>query len=222
MPLQNRVGPWGRLHAVPARGTLTGNRGIIHDAQKRIVAQYRSKAWITCALEYKGRRRVPMGGRSWTELFFLDEATAFAAGHRPCAYCRRERFNEFKAAWIAANPGRVSKNPKIQEIDAVLHEERLNPDGSKRTWEAELGSLPDGVMVEIERKAWLVKGKYLREWQFRGYSTRREKSDHQRIIVLTARSVVAAIRDGFSANTCFLNRPQTILKLRGGPKRRGG
>jgi hypothetical protein len=171
MPLQNRVDPWGRLHAVSARGTLTGNRGIIHNEKKQIVRQWSSKAWITCTLDFRGRRRVPMSQRSWTELFFLDEATAFAAGHRPCGYCRRERYNEFKAAWLAANPGKTSKDPRIQEIDAVLHAERVNPDGSKRTWEAALGSLPDGVMIEIDGFAWLKSNGELKQWGFGGYAT---------------------------------------------------
>jgi hypothetical protein len=198
MPLQNRVDPWGRLHAVSARGTLTGNRGIIHNEQKQIVRQWSSKAWITCTLEFRGRQRVPMGQRSWTELFFLDEATAFAAGHRPCAYCRRERYNEFKAAWLAANPGKTSKNPRIQEIDAVLHAERVNPDGSKRTWEAELGSLPDGVIVEFSGKAWVLWKRRAHRWDFNGTASANNVIDAtMKSFVLTPRSIVSTFQSGF-------------------------
>lgn len=94
MPLQNRVTPTGRLEAVPARGAWTGNRGIIHNERREVVAQWRSKAWITCLLSFRGRRRPVFSPHTWSELFFLDEATAFSAGHRPCAYCRRPRARE--------------------------------------------------------------------------------------------------------------------------------
>jgi hypothetical protein len=106
MPLQNRVDPWGRLVALNLRGTWLGNRGILHNEKKKIIAPWRHKAWVTCQLEFKGRKRQIFSPGSYSELFFLDEVTAFAAGHRPCAECRRDRYNEFKAAWLAMNlPG---------------------------------------------------------------------------------------------------------------------
>ena len=118
-PLQNRVLPTGEIVAIPARGTMTGNRGILHRPDKTLGrARWTHKAWICCVIDFRGRRRDVMGGRSWTELFFLDEAVAFAAGHRPCAYCRRPAYTAFKAAWDGA--------PKATEMDRVLHLERLD------------------------------------------------------------------------------------------------
>src|SRR5262245_6877749 len=94
-PKQNRVDPFGRLHAVEARGTWMGNRGVLHNERGQVVAQWRLKRWITCTLSFKNRWRPVFTPRRYSELFFLDEATAFSAGHRPCAECRRERYNEF-------------------------------------------------------------------------------------------------------------------------------
>ena len=108
MPLQNRVDPYGKLHAIAARGAWMGNRGILHDDEKRIVAPWRLKRWITCALTFRGRKRQVFAPHRYSELFFLDEATSFAAGHRPCAECRRERYNEFRAAWFEANQAAIS------------------------------------------------------------------------------------------------------------------
>src|SRR3984893_9841337 len=123
MPLQNRVTAFGEIVAIPQRGMFTGNRGIIHDPATRTLLKKRwaTKAWLICLCEYEGRRRVVMGGRSWTELFFLDEAVALAAGHRPCFYCRRQSAEAFRAAWTMGRGGEV---PYAAEIDAVLHEER--------------------------------------------------------------------------------------------------
>src|SRR5215470_5625755 len=149
MPLQNRVDPWGQLHAVAARGTLLGNRGIIHNPAREIVAQWRTKAWITCRLAWKGWQRTVMRPGSWTELFFLDEATAFAAGHRPCAVCRRERFSEFKTAWLAANPALTPVTSRVTEIDKILHTERTRRGGGKVTYEEELADVPDGALIEL-------------------------------------------------------------------------
>ncbi len=116
MPLQNRVTPTGDIIATPHRGMFTGNRGIIHDpATKTLTRRWASQAWLTCVCEFRGRRRDVMGGRSWTELFFLDEATAFAAGHRPCFYCRGIDANRFRAAWEAGNG---VANILAREIDA--------------------------------------------------------------------------------------------------------
>src|SRR5215470_16227290 len=130
MPLQNRVTPFGEIVAIAQRGMFTGNRGIIHDPATRTLLKRRwtSKAWIICSCEYKGRRREPMAGRSWTELFFLDEAVALAAGHRPCFVCRREAAERFRDCWrTATGSPRASANA----IDIVLHQERLER-GRKR------------------------------------------------------------------------------------------
>jgi len=199
MPLQNRVNPWGQLHAVPARGTLLGNRGIIHNHAREIVAQWRTKAWITCRLAWKGWRRTIMRPGSWTELFFLDEATAFAAGHRPCAYCRRARFTEFKTAWLAANPAVIpSATPRIAEIDNILHAERARRGGGKVTFEEELSALPDGAMIELDGAAHLIWRRQLLKWSFNGYSPGETPRPSQRTVrVLTPASIVRTFRNGF-------------------------
>ena len=129
MPLQNRVTPTGDIIATPHRGMFTGNRGIIHDpATKTLTRRWASRAWLTCLCDFRGWRREVMGGRSWTELFFLDEATAFSAGHRPCFFCRRQDANRFRAAW---EKGNGFANVRAGDIDAVLQAERLSG-GKKR------------------------------------------------------------------------------------------
>src|SRR5687768_2583878 len=125
MPLQNRVTAFGDIVAISQRGIFTGNRGIIHDPRTRTLLKKRwaTKAWLICLCEYKERRRAVMGGRSWTELFFLDEAVALAAGHRPCFFCRRRAAEAFRQAWAK---GRGVSAPRAAEMDAVLHAERLD------------------------------------------------------------------------------------------------
>src|ERR1700681_773192 len=120
MPLQNRVTPFGDIVAISQRGLFMGNRGIIHDPATKTLLKKRwaTKAWLICVCEYKGRWREVMGGRSWTELFFLDEAVALAAGHRPCFFCRRQSAEAFRAAWTKARGGEA---PPAAEMDAVLH-----------------------------------------------------------------------------------------------------
>src|SRR5450755_4306329 len=172
MPLQNRVTPAGEIIATPHRGMFTGNRGIIHDPATRtlLARRWANKAWLTCVCEFKGRRREVMGGRSWTELFFLDEATAFAAGHRPCFECRRKDYNRFKSFWLQGNPEYgFSKKTSIQEIDQVLHRERLKPDADKSGFMANLEDLPDGVFIEFEGQPWLLADKLLYQWTPFGY-----------------------------------------------------
>ncbi len=168
MPLQNRVTPQGDIIATPHRGMFTGNRGIIHDpASKTLTRRWASPAWLTCVCEFRGRRRQVMGGRSWTELFFLDEATAFAAGHRPCFFCRRDDANRFRAAWQAGNGAGPVRAP---EIDAVLHRERLQ--GGRKRLHAlpmPLEKLPDGVMLQGGGESYLIaRGRVLR-WSPGGY-----------------------------------------------------
>ena len=129
MPLQNRVDPFGNLFRTDARGTMMGNRGGVMHRDREILRTFKSRRWITCLLEFKGRRRVVMTEKRYTELFFLDEAVAFAAGHRPCAECRRERFNAFKQAW-----GRLKgldKLPFADEMDLVLHAARIDSGRNK-------------------------------------------------------------------------------------------
>ena len=156
MPLQNRVTPTGDIIATPHRGLFTGNRGIIHDpATKTLTRRWASQAWLTCVCEFRGRRRTVMGGRSWTELFFLDEATALAAGHRPCFYCRRDDANRFRAAWELGNG---VANLSARELDATLHRERLDG-GAKRRHELPMppDRLPDGAMLQEGAQIYLIR-----------------------------------------------------------------
>jgi hypothetical protein len=126
MPRQNRVDPFSEIIATPARGTLMGNRGRLHNESGQIIRPYKGKRWIICQLQYKGRRRQIMAPGRYTELFFLDEATALAAGHRPCAECSRSRFKEFVEAWVQANPELIT-GTKVSagQLDTILHQERV-------------------------------------------------------------------------------------------------
>ncbi len=174
MPLQNRVDPFGNLVATPARGTLMGNRGLLHNPQQQIVRPFALKAWITCLLHYKNMYRKVMQPGLYTELFFLDEATAFAAGHRPCAFCRRADFDRFRKAWLDVNGAdhRLDEKSKITAIDAVLHAERMDERRQKRRYPARLDQLPDGVLVTIPdtpQVARLLSRGRLLEWTAEGY-----------------------------------------------------
>ena len=202
-PLQNRVTPFGDLIATPARGTLMGNRGRLHDPARRIVRRVASgyRAWVTCLLAFRGRRRPVMAPNRYTELFFLDEATALAAGHRPCGECRRADFRRFKATWLVANRDRgLGPDVLIGAIDRELHRDRLGPDGRPRTYLAELGSLPDGVFVVLPdvAEALLVWRGSLAPWSPTGYAALRESPRDQRARVLTPRSTVATIAAGYA------------------------
>jgi hypothetical protein len=200
MPLQNRVDPYGRLHAVEARGAWMGNRGILHDDEKRIVAPWRLKRWITCTLSFRGRKRQVFAPHRYSELFFLDEATSFAAGHRPCAECRRERYNEFRAAWIEANSGRTAdRKPGAEEIDSVLHVERAIRGGGKKTWQAHLAELPRGTCIEHRGRAHLVWSGKLWPWTFAGYEDPVPMcAAAPQVAVLTPQSVVRVFESGFT------------------------
>src|SRR5262245_23854122 len=156
MPLQNRVTPFGDIVAIAQRGLFMGNRGIIHDPATRtlLTRRWTNKAWIICVCEFRGKRREVMRRNSWTELFFLDEATALAAGHRPCYYCRRDDALAFAAAWKRAHR---MKRVSAPQMDARLHAERLNK-GAKRVhaFACAPGELPDGAMVALSGDAYLV------------------------------------------------------------------
>ena len=169
MTLQNRVTPFGDIVAVPDRGIFTGNRGIIHDPATRTLTRRRwtTRAWIVCVCAFRDRRREVMAQRSWTELFFLDEATAFAAGHRPCFYCRRADAKAFQAAWSAGN--RIDP-PRAPAMDAVLHRERLDGRAKRRhPLPDPAAALPDGAMVAAGDAAFLVSGGRARRWAPAGY-----------------------------------------------------
>jgi hypothetical protein len=169
MPLQNRVTPTGDIIATPHRGLFTGNRGIIHDPATKTLLKKRwsSPAWLTCVCEFRGRRREVMARRSWTELFFLDEATALAAGHRPCFYCRRDHANGFRAAWETGNG---VNDVHAHAIDSVLHRERFASSKKLHALRMPIGKLPDGAMVQQGEQSFLVtKGRALL-WSPAGYA----------------------------------------------------
>lgn len=169
MPLQNRVTPRGEILAMPERGFFTGNRGIIHDPATRGLLRKRwaCKTWLVCRLDYQGRRRDVMGGRSWTELFFLDEATALAAGHRPCFFCRRAAAEGFRAAWARGNGG---DPPAAAAMDAALHRERLDRGGKRlHALPDRIAALPDGAMVAAGGDAYVVAGGACFRWSPAGY-----------------------------------------------------
>jgi hypothetical protein len=201
MPLQNRISPFSTLTATPERGTWTGNRGVIHNANKEIVRNYAVKYWITCELKYKNFQRKVMTPNRWTELFFLDEATAFAAGHRPCGFCRNPDFKRFKSLWLLANGERygLATNVKIDIIDNYIHQERLDPNGSQKTFKAVLNTLPDGIFIAFEdtEKAFLWYQQNLYEWSFSGYTKILEFVQNQEVDVLTPLSYVEVFRAGY-------------------------
>ena len=196
MPFQNRVTPTGDIVAHPARGTLTGNRGILHDGPGRLGSRrWTTKAWITCALQFKGRHREVMSGRSWTELFFLDEATALAAGHRPCAECRRADYDAFRAAWACANAG--ENLPKAPQMDAVLHAERVEPYTRRQiTHSRPARDLPVGTLVRLGEESWLVEKGRLHLWSLDGYTQKRSLPNGE-ITVLTPVSIVKVLTSGY-------------------------
>ncbi|HKO72217.1 MAG TPA: hypothetical protein VJV58_14915 [Bradyrhizobium sp.] len=194
MPLQNRVTPTGDIIATPHRGMFTGNRGIIHDPEtKTLTRRWASRAWLTCLCEFKGRRRDVMGGRSWTELFFLDEATAFAAGHRPCFFCRRDDANRFRIAW---QDGNCVTNILAREIDAVLHVERLSS-GKKRLHQLPmpLKELPDGAMLQAGSESYLMLQGHPLLWSPGGY--REAPGKLEGAMLLTPPSTLRALSAGY-------------------------
>jgi hypothetical protein len=188
VPLQNRVTPLGELVADPGRGLVYGNRGCLHDESGRIRRRYNGKRWIACRLEFQGWKRSPLlqPGR-FTELFFLDEATAFAAGHRPCALCRRADYNRFVALWRELHPGQAGAD----SIDAQLDVERL---GLRE--EARLDGLPDGAFILRDGEPWLVLGPQLLRWTPAGYSERIPRP-FGRAVLVTPPSLVAVLRSGW-------------------------
>jgi hypothetical protein len=199
-PRQNRVDPFGNIIAVPARGTLMGNRGCLHDDQGRIRRPFRLQRWIFCLLAFKGRRRRVMAPGKYTELFFLDEATALAAGHRPCAECQRERFNLFRQFWADANRELCGNStPSAQALDAALHRERITDTGTKVTYPAHISDLPNGVMLSLpdSPQPYLLWRHQLLAWEPAGYGERRSADEHSLVSVLTPRSVVRALALGY-------------------------
>ncbi|HUF86490.1 MAG TPA: hypothetical protein VMM59_03840 [Thermohalobaculum sp.] len=196
MPLANRVTPLGEIVAAPWRGSLMGNRGILHDAGRRLgVARWRHRTWIACVLAFRGRRRAVMAPGRYTELFFWDEACALAAGHRPCHECRRADARRFRTAWGAAGlPGATAA-----EIDRVLHAARVTRERRQVTHEAELADMPDGVFLALPESplAPLLKWRgSLWRWSGDGYA-QAGPARRGTVRVLTPAPIVAAIGAGY-------------------------
>ncbi len=201
MPRKNRVTPFGEIVATPEQGTMMGNRGILHDSAGDILRPWQVKRWLICVLEFRGRHRTVMAPNRYTELFFLDEATALSAGHRPCAECRRARFLAFRDAWAAgnlpaANPGMI----RATVMDERLHAERTGPRRTKRTFRANIDDLPDGVFISMDGEqtgACLISGNDLLAWTPAGYRERMARPAAREVSVLTPESTVRAIRSGY-------------------------
>jgi hypothetical protein len=178
-----------------------GNRGRIHNEQRRLKRRHWDrKAWITCVLEFKNRHREVMGPSGYTELFFLDEATAFAAGHRPCAECRRADAKRFKNLWVDANGALLhGKAGTLSNLDVILHAERMSRDGAQRFWEAPVGDVPDGVMVCLDdpRAAFLLLQGDLYRWSPGGYVERGTALPGKTVTVLTTPSVTRVLAAGY-------------------------
>lgn len=199
MPLQNRVTPEGEIVATPHRGLLMGNRGGAFHRPDRTLGRRRwaSRQWIACLLAFKGRHREIMQPRSYTELFFLDEATALAAGHRPCFECRRTDARRFAELWATALG--LAEPPPAPRMDCVLHAERLDARGEKRIFLAEIADLPDGVMLQSGSPDvdYLIDGPYLFPWTLAGYRAPVSRPPQGVVRVLTPPSIVAVLSAGY-------------------------
>ncbi len=192
MALQNRVTPFGEIVALPGRGLMMGNRGILHDGSRQIVRSWQVRRWIACLLEFRGRRRAMMTPHRYTELFFLDEAVALAAGHRPCAECRREDYRRFQSYWRECHGGDAGAGA----MDLRLHAERL-AGKEKRTYRAELAALPDGAFIALDGAPWLLWGASLYAWSDGCYVGGRARPARQAVDVLTPPSIVAILAAGY-------------------------
>ena len=192
MPLQNRVDPFGNLFATPARGLLMGNRGgRLHDAARALGSRrWASKQWICCKLEFNHRQR-DVWGDGYSELFFLDEVAALAAGHRPCFECRRKDSENFAALFSGKK-----KRATAPAMDSLLHAERL--DGTaKRTHRRAIDDLPDGAMIAFDDGAYAVRGEYLLRWSPSGYDKKRARPQGLQVDVLTPPSILAVLSRGY-------------------------
>jgi hypothetical protein len=193
VPLQNRVTPFGDLIAVPERGTFTGNRGILHTPERKIVRHHVGRRWIVCQLEFRGWHRDVMQPNRWTELFFLDEATALAAGHRPCATCRHADYQAFRQAWVSAHGGVL---PSADELDRRMHQDRMAAPRIRRTWQATIKALPDGAFILVDGEPWLIWASRVHRWSPGGYD-RHESLPIGDVTVLTPVCTVWTITAGY-------------------------
>lgn len=195
MPLQNRVLPTGEIVATTARGGMTGNRGIIHLADQTLgVSRWSHHAWICCSLDWQGRKRKVMTGRKWTELFFLDEAVAFAAGHRPCGYCRREAYQAFVSAWTDAN----GRRPKASQMDRTLHAARIiRGSRTQHRHQSDIATLPSGAMIVHHDGPHLVSETGLHLFAPSGYAPVLTRPKSGFVTVLTPPPTIAILNAGY-------------------------
>ena len=196
MPLQNRVAPDGSLHAVAARGLLMGNRGgRIHDPNTRALTRRRwaSKAWICCVTSFRDRHR-SVWGRSYTELFFLDEVTALATGHRPCFECRRGDAVHFAEAW-ADSRGEPDRG-RAAAMDTVLHGERTSLVHKTLTF-LQASTLPYGTVIALDSRPFAVRHEQLLPWSFDGYGIPVKLPEYANLTLLTPQSIVDVLRTGY-------------------------
>jgi hypothetical protein len=188
--------PTGEIVAEPFRGMLMGNRGCLHDLDRRLgVTRWRSKMWISCVLRWGDIRRDVMPPGRWTALFFLDEATALSAGHRPCGYCRRPDHLDFGEAWRRAQG--LPRRLLASEMDVELHRDRVDRVRRKLTWNAALRDLPDGAMVAHDAGPALVEDRRLLPWSFTGYGTPVTIARSTTLQVLTPPRIVGALSAGY-------------------------
>lgn len=196
MAHQNRVDPFGKLHAISARGALMGNRGILHNGSQEVVHTHRHPNWVACALTYKDRHREIMQPGKYTELFFLDEATAFAAGHRPCATCRRSSYTEFCKLWKQVHGDAQSGSSLPQTIDKTLHKARITRRREKVTYDAQISELTDGVFFTQSEAAFLIWQGRIWRWSFDGYAPYTFPNS-EIVRVLTPQPIVDVFRAGY-------------------------
>ncbi len=198
MPLQNRVLPTQEIVADPGRGLLMGNRGSLHDQDRRLgVTRWRSKAWICCVLDWKGVQRDPMPVGRWTALFFFDEAVALAAGHRPCHYCRRNDFLRYAGAWARGHE--LAERARAPAMDAVLHGQRVESRTRRqRTHVRPLAELPDGAMIRYDGRPALVLAGQVLPWSWQGYENARQLSGSIEVEVLTPPANLVVLKAGFA------------------------
>ena len=196
LPLQNRVLPTGEIVATPARGTFTGNRGIIHRDDKTLgTSRWSHHAWICCTLDWQGRKRPVMTGRNWTELFFLDEAVAMAAGHRPCGYCRRADYVRFVDAWTEATGQRL----KAPQMDKALHRARVHSKSRQQvTHRADIASLPNGAFITYGGRPHLIGQDRLLPYRPVGYDAALPRPTSGPVTVLTPAPMIAVLQSGYT------------------------
>lgn len=198
--LQNRVDPSGNIISTSARGAWMGNRGQLHNEHQQIQRPFKLKAWLICLLHFKDRRRQVMAPNRYTELFFLDEVTAFAAGHRPCFECRRKDHDRFKAFWVTGNRlTGINVHTSINDIDKILHKERIDRMGEKVTYQEHIRDLPEGSFITIDDRPYLIANKKLYPWTPFGYEIPIPLPKTGMVTVLTPRSTVNAFKAGYKA-----------------------